>query len=60
LRRVGEAEVLATAEVEPSTNPFSVELLTVPQVEGEQEYEISIVPVAGESTAENNSLRVSR
>ena len=57
LRRVGEAEVLATAEVEPSTNPFSVELLTVPQVEGDQEYEISIVPVAGESTAENNSLR---
>ena len=59
LRRVGEAEVLATAEVQPTTNPFSIELLTVPQVEGDQEYEIAIVPVTGESTVENNSLKSS-
>lgn len=59
LRRVGESEVLASAEVLPTTNPFSIELLTVPQVEGDQEYEVSIVPVTGESTVENNSIKSS-
>ena len=57
LRIVGQPDVLATAEVLPTTNPFSLELLTVPQVEGDQEYEVSITPVAGESTLDNNTQK---
>ncbi len=57
LRQVGKAEVLASAEVLPTTNPFAVELLTIPQTEGDQEYEITIAPVSGESTLDNNTLK---
>ncbi len=57
LRKVGDPEVLATTEILPTTNPFSIELLTVPQTEGDQEYEVTITPVVGESTVDNNSLK---
>ncbi len=56
LRKVGEPEILATTDVLPTTNPFAVELLTIPQSEGDQEYEITITPVVGESTIDNNTL----
>ena len=57
LRKAGSPEILATTEVLPTSNPFSVELFTVPQEEGDQEYEISIIPVSGESTVQNNTLK---
>ena len=57
LRKVGDPDVLATAEVLPTTNPFSLELLMVPQVEGDQEYEVAITPVVGESTVDNNTQK---
>jgi uncharacterized membrane protein len=57
LRQVGEPRVLATTEIQPTTNPFSLELLTVPEDEGDLEYEVTIEPVRGESTLENNVAR---
>lgn len=59
LRQVGESKILASTEVLPTSNPFAIELLTIPQSEGDQEYEITITPVIGESTIDNNSLRSS-
>lgn len=56
LRLVGEPEILATAETLPTTNPFAIELLTIPQTEGDQEFEVTITPVVGESTVDNNTL----
>jgi hypothetical protein len=49
--------VLASTEILPTTNPFTIELLTVPEDEGDLEYEVTIEPVPGESTLENNVAR---
>lgn len=57
LKRVGESRVLATTEIQPTTNPFTIELLTLPDEEGDLEYEVTIEPVRGESTLENNAAR---
>ncbi len=57
LRKVGEPEILATAEVLPTTNPFAIELLTIPRTEGDHEFEVTITPVVGESTVDNNTLK---
>lgn len=57
LRQVGDSRVLATTEIQPTTNPFTIDLLTVPEDEGDLEYEVTIEPVSGESTLENNVAR---
>lgn len=58
LRKANQTEVLATVEQPGSTEPISLDLLTVPQEEGDQEYEVVILPAQGEANLENNTQRV--
>lgn len=57
LKQVGDSRILASTEVQPSSNPFTMELLTIPEEEGDLEYEVTVEPLRGESSLENNTAR---